>query len=183
MFCPYGFGHVFCPLRVFSKYIDKQINIYITGHAGRFAGVVWSPTMSSYRSLRKLWRWFEVLKTFVKKNEVSKNMPSLQSGTPDVFYSQWLQWLLLLFGGFWRRTSQDVLRTSWWLSWVSSCYSWCMHLVLLGIMGNLWETNRVLGAKWFRKPNGTLMDVGHTIPYHGGKQTTGFYGMIQSSND
>ena len=42
MFCPYGFGHVFCPLRVFSKYIDKQINIYIyiTGHAGRFAGVV-----------------------------------------------------------------------------------------------------------------------------------------------
>jgi len=33
-------------------------------------------------------------------------------------------------------------------------------------MGNLWETNRVLGAKWFRKPNGTLMDVGHTIPYH-----------------
>ena len=70
-----------------------------------------------------------------------------------------------------RRTSQDVVRTSWWLSWVSSCYSWCMRLVLLGIMGNLWETNGVLGAKWFRKPNGTLMDVGHlgaitAIPYH-----------------
>ena len=64
--------------------INIEIYIYITGHAGRFAGVVWSPTMKSYRSLRRLWRWFEVLKTFVKKNEVSKNMPCLQSGTPDV---------------------------------------------------------------------------------------------------
>ena len=158
--------YVFFPNTCINRYI------YITGHAGRFAGVVWSPTMKSYRSLRRLWRWFEVLKTFVKKKWSLEKyaVPPIRNSRCFFIPSGFSDFCGFLLASS-RRTSQDVVRTSWWLSWVSSCYSWCMRLVLLGIMGNLWETNRVLGAKWFRKPNGTLMDVGHlgaitAIPYH-----------------